>query len=276
MSVKKFIQTVWSKNIQDDLELKCKLVDNCTREYEGDCKYAQTVIILGVGEPTIGKYTGADIEIEEMSDKDQELVIDQRNYFAFLVDDVDKAQSVPGLPEKFQKKAVHKLAVQRDSYVAGLAEGANNVTPCETLTQEAIKKAIDDALVALRERNVDVDNDVVIEISPAIYRVFKNELIELKTANDELVKKGVVGMYDSAKVIMTNNLFKKEGYEYAMIRTKTAVAFAGQINEVEAGRMEKRFADYIRGLDVFGSKIISQDEIQVLKVKLPTTDGETI
>ena len=274
MAVSKFIQTIWSKNIQDDLELKCKLVDNCTREYEGDCKYANTVIILGVGDPTVGQYAGADIDIEEMSDKDQRLVIDQRNYFAFLVDDVDKAQSVPGLPQKFQKKAVHKLAVQRDSYVAGLAEGATNKTTCDTMTQEGIKTAIDDALVALRERNVDVDNDVVIEISPAIYRLFKNELIELKTANDELVKKGVVGMYDSAKVIMTNNLLKKEGYTYAMVRTKTAVAFAGQINEVEAGRMERRFADYIRGLDVFGSKIIAQDELQVIKFATPATNSE--
>jgi len=271
MAVSKFIQTIWSKNIQDDLEIKCKLVDNCTREYEGDCKYANTVKILGVGNPTIGQYTGADITIEEMSDKDQNLVIDQRNYFAFLVDDVDKAQSVPGLPQKFQKKAVHALAVKRDSYVAGLAEGATYSITCDTLTQEGVKTAIDNALVALRERNVDVDNDVVIEISPAIYNVFKNELIELKTANDELVKKGVVGMYDSAKVIMTNNLLKKEGYAYAMVRTKTAIAFAGQINEVEAGRMEKKFADYIRGLDVFGSKIIAQDELEVIKFALPAT-----
>ena len=62
MAVTNFIQTVWSKKLQDDLELKCKLVDNCLRDYEGDCKYARTVKILGVGEPTIGDYTGADID----------------------------------------------------------------------------------------------------------------------------------------------------------------------------------------------------------------------
>lgn len=232
---------------------------------------------MGVGNPTIGQYTGADITIEEMSDKDQLLNIDQANYFAFEVKDVDKAQSVPGLPEKYQKKAVHGLAVKRDSYVASLAATAENVTVYENgLDNQAdLKNAIDNALVALRERNVDVDNDVVIEISPAIYKTFKNELIELKTNNDELIKKGVVGMYDSANVIMTNNLLKSEGYIYVMVRTKTAIAFAGQINEVEAGRMEKRFSDYIRGLDTFGSKIIAQDEIQVLKIKL-TGDGETI
>ena len=50
MAVTNFIQQIWSKKIQDDLELKCKLVDNCLRDYEGDCKYAQSVKILGVGD----------------------------------------------------------------------------------------------------------------------------------------------------------------------------------------------------------------------------------
>ena len=104
MAVTNFIQQIWSKKIQDDLELKCKLVDNCLRDYEGDCKYAQSVKILGVGEPTIGDYDGSqDITIEEMSDRSQILTIDQAKYFAFYVDDVDKAQSVPGLPEKYQQ-----------------------------------------------------------------------------------------------------------------------------------------------------------------------------
>ena len=58
MAVTKFIQTIWSKKIQDDLEEKCKLVKDCTRNYEGDCKYAQTVKILAVGDPTVGPYTG--------------------------------------------------------------------------------------------------------------------------------------------------------------------------------------------------------------------------
>lgn len=53
MAVSNFIQSIWSKKIQDDLELKTKLVQNCLRDYEGDCKYAASVKILGVGEPTI-------------------------------------------------------------------------------------------------------------------------------------------------------------------------------------------------------------------------------
>ena len=270
MAVTNFIQTIWSKKIQDDLELKCKLVDNCTRDYEGDCKYAQSVKILGVGEPTISDYDGSqDIVYEEMTDKGQMLTIDQAKSFGFLVDDVNQAQSVPGLPEKYQAKAVHGLAVARDSYVASLIKGATNVTTATNLTQDAVKQAIDDAIVALRER--DFDEEGVIEISPAVYNVFKNCLITLSTNNPEYIKKGIVGVYDDFNVVMSNNMAKDTSHVYCDVRGKKAIAFAGQINEVEALRHPFRFKDIIRGLDTFGSKVIDEARIQVVKVPLNAT-----
>ena len=265
MAVTNFIQQIWSKKIQDDLELKCKLVDNCLRDYEGDCKYAQSVKILGVGEPTIGAYDGSkDITIEDMNDKGQVLTIDQANYFAFYVDDVDQAQSVPGLKEKYQEKAVHGLAVARDTYVANLIKGATNATTAADMTAEAVKEAIDNAIVALRERNFDEEG--VIEITPAVYNVFKNHLITLSTNNPEYIKKGIVGVYDDFHVVMSNNMAKDSSNVYCCVRGKKAIAFAGQINEVEALRAEKRFKDIIRGLDTFGAKVIDENRIQVIKV----------
>ncbi len=268
MAVTNFIQTVWSKKIQDDLETKCKLVDSCLRDYEGDCKQAQSVKILGVGEPTIGAYDGTkDISIEEMADKSQVLAIDQANYFAFYVDDVDQAQSVPGLAEKYQEKAVHKLAVARDTYVANLIKGVTtNVTTAAALTQEAVKAALDDAIVALRERNFDEEG--VIEITPAAYNVFKNCLMTLSTNNPELIRKGIVGKYDEFDVVMSNNLAKDNAHAYCAVRGKKAIAFAGQINKVEALVAEKRFKDIVRGLDTFGAKVIDEARIQVVKVPL--------
>ena len=265
MAVTNFIQQIWSKKIQDDLELKCKLVDNCLRDYEGDCKYAQSVKILGVGEPTIGAYDGTkDINIEDMSDRGQILTIDQANYFAFYVDDVDQAQSVPGLKERYQEKAVHGLSVARDTYVANLIKGAANKTTATAKTEEAVKKAIDEAIVALRERNFDEAG--VIEITPAVYNLFKNYLITLSTDNPEYIKKGKVGVYDSFDVIMSNNMAKDSTHVYCDIRGKKAIAFAGQINEVEALRAEKRFKDIIRGLDTFGAKVIDEARIQCIKI----------
>lgn len=287
MSVQNFIQTIWSKSIQDDLFEKCKLVKDCTREYEGDCKYANTVKILGVGDPTIGNYLGQDITIEEMSDKAQNLVIDVQKYFAFEVKDVDKAQSVPGLPQKYQEKAVKGLALAREKFIGALVagkaqstadeeaknntykEGATNIVTATNKTKAAIRAALTSAIVKLRENNYD--DSGVIEISPADYALFKDELVDLKTNNDELIKRGVVGMFDNYEVKSTNNIYSDGTHTYGIVRSKHAIAFAGQINEVEAGRMEKRFSDYIRGLDVYGAKIIAQDQLVCVKIPLVAT-----
>ena len=268
----KFIQTIWSKKIQDELELKCKLVKNCTTKYEGDCDYARTVKILAAGDPTIGDYTSvtsSGISVEDMQDSSQDLVIDQANYFAFYVDDIDKAQSVPGLPEEYQKKAVHGLATKRDYYVATLIKNATNVTTASGMTEDYVKTAIDSAIVALRERNFDEEG--VIEITPAVYNVFKNKLLNISTDNPEYIKTGKVGEYDGFDVVMSNNLRKDGSYVYCDIRGKKAIAFAGQINKVETMRSEKFFKDVVRGLDTFGAKVIDEKRIQV--VKIPDTSA---
>ncbi len=264
MAVSHFIQTIWSKSILKDLETKTILVEDCLRQYEGDCKYAGTVKILGVGEPTVGDYDGTDIDIEAMSDKSQDLPINQRKYFAFYVDDVDKAQSVPGLPEEYQRKSVHALAVARDTYVANLIKSGTNVTTATDLTEDALKVAIDDAIVELRER--DFAEDGVINLTPKAYNLFKNHLITTSTNNPELIKKGIVGMYDSFPVKMSNNLAKDTTHEYCCIRGTKAIAFVGQIDKVTAHPAEKRFADIVKGLDVFGAKVIDNERIQVIKV----------
>lgn len=266
MAVTHFIPEIWSHKILDSLEPKCKLVQNCTRDYEGEIKGAgDTVHILGVGDPTIGTYTrNTDINIELMSDEGQELLIDQSKYFAFYVDDVDKAQAIDGLVEEYQRKASHKLAVARDTYVAGLIKAATNATTAAARTLDGIKDAIDAAIVALRER--DFDEEGVIEITPGVYNLFKNELITLSTDNPEYIKRGIVGMYDGFEVVMTNNLAKDDTYEYCCIRGKKAIAFAGQLTKVEAARAEKRFSDIVKGLDVYGAKTIDDERIQRINV----------
>ena len=265
MSVQNFIPQIWSKEILDSLEKECVLVDSCHRAYEGDVKYAGSVKILGVGEPTIGNYTvGQDISIEELSDESQVLNIDQRKYFAFYVDDVDKAQSVPGLPEEYQRKSTHKLAEARDSFVAGLIKTATNATTATALSAEGVLNAIDEGIIALRER--DFSEDGVIELNPRAAKLFMKNLITLSTDNPEYIKKGTIGMYDGFVVKMSNNLAKDTNYSYCDIRGTKAIAFAAQLEKVEAMRAEKRFADIVRGLDVYGGKVIDNDRIQVLKI----------
>lgn len=283
MSVQHFMPTIWSKKIKDDLEEKCKLVKDCTSDYQGDIEYAKEVKILAVGDPTIGNYTGEQpINYEEMSDDSQMLTVDVQKYFAFRVNDVDAAQSQPGLPEKYQQKAMNKLAVNREKFVGALVagkaqstkdeeaknsvykEGATAIVTAENNTPAGIKAAIDEAIVILRE-NFFEDNGII-EIDPRSHKRFVNELVEIKTANDDLIKRGVIGYYDGYDVKSTTNIYKDEDYAYCIVRSNKAIAFVSQINNVEAGRMEGYFSDYIRGLDTYGGKIISQDEIVCVKI----------
>ena len=331
MAVTYFQREVWSKKIQDALEMKCKLIKNCTREYEGEVEYAKTVRILGVGDPMTSGYQGR-VDYEDMEDLAQWLPIDFAEYFSFRVDDIDKAQSMPGLPQKYQKKAVDRLAQRRDINIGRLIagkcistieegkatytktsdedikpckdyfiekmvgekkiyqrvakpkkddkanyyeitsgtykKGADNITTASDNTQTGIKEAIDNAMVNLRLRNYDGSG--VIEIDPRTYKTFKNNLIELSTNNPELIRRGVVGMYDDFEVVMTNALYHDEEHIWCMARSKEAIAFAGQINKVESMRLENSFADGIRGLDTYGMSIIAQDELEAIKVPVTT------
>lgn len=267
-----FIPAVWSKKILDKLKLECKLVDNCWQEYEGDVKHASAVHILGLGEIVINDYTGKKgdgIEYKQITDAGQTLIIDQAKYFALMFDDVEKAQTMPGLWEGTNDEAVHKLAIARDSYVATKIKEGKNVTTATNLTTEAVKKCVDDGLVALKKRNMTEKADI--ELSPEAAMCFLNCLTAVSTDNPAYIKKGVIGFYHGHKVVESNNLAEDGTYSYCAIRGKKAIAFAGQINKVEALRLQDYFADAVRGLDVYGAKVIDDNRMQVLKIPVQAT-----
>ena len=264
MAVQNFIPEIWSKQILTELELECKLVENCWRQYEGDATHAGSVKILGIGDVTIGNYTKQDINIQEVSDNGQILTIDQAKYFAFVFDNVDKAQSVPGLMEGTRAEGVRGLAQARDAFVAGLIKTGTNVTTATANSEEAVKTAIDTALVELKERNCN--EEMVIELTPAAAMAFLNSLTIKSTDNPEYIKKGVIGYYHGCKVIESNGLAKDSGHAYCAIRAKKAIAFVGQLEKLEAMPMERRFGDLVKGLDVYGGKVIDNNRLQVVKI----------
>jgi hypothetical protein len=98
---------------------------------------------------------------------------------------------------------------------------------------------------------------------------FKNSITVPSTDNPEYIKKGVIGYYHGYKVIESNNLAKEGNYAFCAIRGKKAIAFVGQLEKVEAMPMERRFGDLVKGLDVYGGKVIDNDRLQV--IKMPTT-----
>lgn len=270
MAYANFKPTIWSEHIQRTLERKCLFWDAVNHEFEGEAKHGAEVKILGVTRPTIGTYTGADIgEPEDIADSSLLLKIDQARFFNFGVDDVDKAQSLPGLMDALMDESAAAMAQTRDEYIAKVAAtGAKEGYISDALTigdEEAAKSAIDAAFTTLWAGDVSVSEQCNIFLPAWFYQLFRGCLQGLSTDNPKLLEQGVLGKYTNGNVKISNSLYNDGTHDYAVIMTKRAVAAAGQINQVEAYRPERRFKDAVKGLDTYGAKVIRPEQLYVIK-----------
>lgn len=273
MAITNFQQTIWCHKIQKALETITSLKDHCDFQYERDAENADKVKILGVVRPTIGTYVpNTDITIANATDASQTLLLDQFRYFAFQVDSVDRVQGVPGLIEALSAEAVQGLSEEGDKYVAsvvvaGVTGGTIDKlasTKVSTLTDGGVKM-IGEAFTKLYENNCKVTDKYYLEITPALFNEFRTHLQNTLTNNVAELKSGAVGYYNNALVSIENLLGTwndgTRNCKLAMLRTGHAVAFCDQINEVKATEMEKRFNDLIKGLYVFGAKVVRPEQI---------------
>jgi len=273
MAIKNFIPTVWSENLYQELDKKYIAVANCNREYEGEIRErGNTVRICGINDVTVSEYTkNANMSAPAaLSDTVRDLVIDQAKYFNFQIDDIDRAQSSPKLMEAAMKNAANALANDADSYVFNLYSQAGKTLTSEAVTTENIVDLLIDARTALFEGNVSDPGDIVIEVSPEIAGLILKAKVHLSTDNTDSLEAGCIGSIGGCKIFVSNNIVKVEGesgYTHkCFARTKRAIAFAEQLSEIEAYRPELRFADAVKGLMLFGAKIVYPEEIMLLNL----------
>ena len=270
MSYTNFKPTIWSKKIQHELPKYAVFREDCDFQFEGDAGLGKTVKILGVSKPTIGTYAGTSIGSPEViSDTAQTLSIDQHKYFNFMVDDVDRAQSIDGLMEALLEETTRALAADCDTYIVKdiSTNAGKTFDSTEIETPAQMKAAIDAALITLWNNGVNKDYDkVTIYLNPWMYVLFQEYLITNKTNNDALVANGEIGRYCGAVVKMSNNLYNDGTDDYAVVKTSKGYAFCDCINETEAYRPEGLFADAVKGLHTYGGKVVRKKEICAVKL----------
>lgn len=276
MAVANFKQTVWAKKIQTQLDTITSLKNHCDFEYEGEIKYAERVKILGVVRPTVRTYVpGTDLIRESGKDNSQFMDIDQFRYYDFDVDDVEKVQSKPGKIEKLTEEGNKALSEEADKYVASLVakEKANlssaNSTDISGVTDGGIS-LIEGGFKTLYKNNCKVTDNYFLEIDPEWYTILRPEIITLDTDNSDLIKKGFVGKYGNALISIENLLATwNDGTRdciLCMLRTSKAIAFAGQLEKVEAFRPQDGFSDAVKALYVFGAKIVRPEQIYLFPI----------
>ena len=285
MAITNFQQTIWSRKFNQALETITSLRNHCDFKYEKDSKNAKEVKILNVVRPTIRTYVpGTAITREGATDGSMLLKIDQFKYFNFEVDDVDKAQSVPGLMDELTREASRGLAEEGDKYVASLVKAGveDGTSPLGqsasviTLTKANAVRTVEDGFAYLYGKNCKVSDMFYFEVAPKPFTIYREALTELSTNNPDILKKGAVGKINNAYVCIENLLptGKSSGSQatddvhYNILRTSKAIAFAEQINKVEAYRPQDAFSDALKGLYTFGALITRPDEIYVIKTAI--------
>ncbi|MBW3088822.1 coat protein [Bifidobacterium sp. 82T24] len=283
MAITNFIPEVWSAQILVELQKSLVYGSAVNRDYEGDiANYGDTVHITGIAHISVGDYTPhTDIAIEAATDRDAgELVIDQSKYFAFEVDDVEKRQSMNDLSARYSEDAAYQLRDLADQYVAGLmAKGAKSkLDPLSGATATKAYDAIVDLATALDKQNVpDLGRWVI--VNPDFYGLLRkdNRFITGSDAAHNTLLNGVVGEIAGMTILKSNNTPAATGGtedaptdegNVIIAGTNAATTFAEQIAKVEAARKEKGFDDIVKGLHLYGAKVVRPECLATVTFKV--------
>lgn len=265
MAITNFIPTVWSEHLYRALDKKYVAVKNCNRDFEGEIKgKGSSVKICGVGDITITDYTkNTDLSAPEtLSDSAEILTIDRAKCFNFQIDDIDRAQATPKLMEEAMRKAADGLACEADKYIYSLLYKNNPNIKDDAVTAESILDHFITARTALAEQNVTDSSDIVFEVHPKVAALLLKAKLTLGTDNGEALDHGSIGTVLGSPVYVSNNIqIDSNGLYHCCARTKRAIAFAEQLSEIDAYRPEKRFADAVKGLHLYGAKVIYPKEL---------------
>jgi N4-gp56 family major capsid protein len=268
MAITQMLPQIWSARILAKLEKNLVFAQPgvVNRDYEGDIRAdGDRVHIHSFNDLTIGTYTknSTTITYEQLTDTRVTLLIDQSKYFAFQVDDVDTAQMRPELIDAASDRAAYQLAEVADSYVAGLYSGASTSSPDNTIetsqfTASNVYQKFVDLSVLMDQVNLPSDGRYVV-VPPWVKGLLLQNSTFVTASKPDAVLNGQIGQIAGLNILVSNNV-KTTGtspvVSHMMAGHPSALAYAEQIVNVEGLRLEGSFADAVRGLHLYGGKVL--------------------
>jgi hypothetical protein len=268
-----FIPEVFSKLLQAKFYKKSILPAISNTDYEGEISgQGEKVTIRTVPAVTINNYAGT-ITTQELTTAKVEMLIDKAKYYSFKVDDVLAAQADINMLEGASSDASEgmRIAVETDVLAASVT-GATTIGSQTTITAANILAQILAMSTDLDELNIPEEGRFIV-LNPAQVSLLKqSELRQAYLTGDGTspLRNGKVGMVDRFNVYQSNMLYKPAsgsdaGYTHVLAGHPKALSFASQFTNTETVRMESTFGDQVRGLKVFGSKVVTPDALVVGK-----------
>lgn len=271
MAVTNFVPDIWSARILSNLSKTAVAAGICNRDYQGDASVGDSVKITSITDPTITAYTGADMTPEDIDDATRALPLDQKQSFNFYLDDVERAQAVNGgaILAEAVNRASYGLSNVLDEYVLDLmGAGVSTTSPDHLLTQAAIDTAAEayDLLVRmaalLDEANIPQESRWAV-VTPGFHGLMLKDSRFVAAGDAQGASTRANGMIGSAAgltLYKSNNLpdgslSTSNTSKLILAGSNYATTLAEQVRSVEAYRVEKKFADGVKGLHVYGARV---------------------
>lgn len=261
-SIPKLVSTKIMITLENDLVAK-KI---CTMDTGSQItKSGDTVTFTGLADPTISAYAGS-LTYEDLEDGGVTLLIDQKNSYAFKVDDIQAFQSVIDVKGTSVERAAYGLRDTADKYVFGLHAGAST-TITATVSETIALSTTATTIRKLEEANVKPNQRWMV-IPP--WYAEKLRLAGVKFSINEGMNGQQGGLnwvkYCDTDIYVSNNLATtgEEGsyVTQCLAGSYNSIVYAEQIIKSRfIEELEDSFAGGASGLHVFGAKVIKPKEL---------------
>jgi hypothetical protein len=268
MSIDNFKPQIWAAKILENLEHDHVYAKLGNSDYEGEIKnMGDSVRINSLGRPTVSAYVpnSTSLTYEELQDASQVLIIDKFYEFSFKIDDVDDIQSKPKLMNQATRNASWALAESCDDLVAAALYAGTATANILTAVTVGTGAGDDDAYETIVDLGVALDNADVPRrdrwvVIPPFYRgLLKKDprFTSFGTPENLAMLRGKpIGAIDNFEVYISTNVPTSGTAYYVQAGYKGAFTFAEQLLKTEALRLQTSFSDALRGLHVYGYKVV--------------------
>lgn len=283
-----FIPEIWASKLIVNFYDATVLAAISNTDYEGEITgMGDKVNIRTTPEITIRDYEkGMQLQVERPDKPKITLNIDQGDYFAAVEDDVDRVQSDVNLMDAWTRDASEKMKIKVDTKVltgiitgiastntgatAGRVSGNVNLgatgAPVQLTKTNVIDSLIDLGQVLDEANAPETDRWVIIPAWVAAM-IKKSDLKDASLTGDGTspMRNGRLGMIDRFTLYVSHNLNKVTDSSnscYSILAGhKMGLTFASQMTNMESLRAESTFGSIVRGLQVYGYKVVKGEAL---------------
>ena len=276
---------LWSKELLRKINDSGVMLDCVNRNWEGEIKnQGDTVHIQKIGDVTVGDYGTNAIAYENLGGETDTLVINQKKYFAFAVDDIEEVQANIAYMQKYLDQAKKACVLVQDTFLLGKAADAatKNQMGDVVLTKANAYDTLIDLRTLLADANA-IDSSGLgadgkrpfLVVNPKIAGIIRKceEFTHATAIGDANIRKGSIGTFAGFDIKESTNLKETSSKTLIMAGTTEAITFASQIVKIESLRDKDYFRDLVRGLYVYGAKTVQPTCIATANISTTAPSG---